>query len=525
MSTEIRRSSVPMTGEVLVSHADISRTVSRLVAYGQLRKLASRLYTSDMEADPEAIVRRNLWEIAAGYFPGALVADRTALEFEPAPDGSVFLVTRGGIDVDLPGVRLRPRRGAGPVPEDRPFMAGLFLSSTARAYLDNLRPSRARGGRCRRTLPRDLLEEELERLMAISGIEAVNRVRDDARRIAPDIGRGAEAKLLDTIIGAMAGTREARLTSPVARARAHGMPYDARRVALLERLQAALLGAEMPARPAAPNDGIGHATLAFYEAYFSNFIEGTEFEVAEAAEIVFEGHIPTHRPEDGHDILGVWQVVSDLAGMRHVPGTADELMNLLRARHARVLAGRPGRGPGSFKTTPNRVGTNTFVAPDAVAGTLGRGFDLYDALDTAFARAVFIHFLVTEVHPFADGNGRVARIMMNAELIAANEERIVIPTVYRPDYVAAQRALSVHGEATPVVRMLDFAQSWTLAINWTTVVETEERLQRTNAFLTEQQADTAATRLRIPSPEGSIPEAAGGVPHTSPRGGVGSGPP
>ena len=110
--------------------------------------------------------------------------------------------------------------------------------------------------------------------MASSGIEAVNRVRDDARRIAPDIGRGAEAKLLDTIIGAMAGTREVRLTSPVARARAHGMPYDARRVALLERLQAALLGAEMPARPAAPNDGIGHATLAFYEAYFSNFIEG-----------------------------------------------------------------------------------------------------------------------------------------------------------------------------------------------------------------------------------------------------------
>ena len=96
MSTEIRRSSVPMTGEVLVSHADISRTVSRLVAYGQLRKLASRLYTSDMEADPEAIVRRNLWEIAAGYFPGALVADRTALEFEPAPDGSVLSRHPGG---------------------------------------------------------------------------------------------------------------------------------------------------------------------------------------------------------------------------------------------------------------------------------------------------------------------------------------------------------------------------------------------------------------------------------------------
>ena len=32
-------------------------------------------------------------------------------------------------------------------------------------------------------------------------------------------------------------------------------------------------------------------------------------------------------------------------------------------------------------------------------------------------------FLVAEVHPFADGNGRVARVMMNAELIAGGQQR------------------------------------------------------------------------------------------------------
>ena len=66
MSEEIRGSSLPMTGEVLVSHAAVSRAVSRLVASGKLRKLASRLYTSDLEGDPQAIVRRTLWEIVAG---------------------------------------------------------------------------------------------------------------------------------------------------------------------------------------------------------------------------------------------------------------------------------------------------------------------------------------------------------------------------------------------------------------------------------------------------------------------------
>ena len=75
--------------EAFVSDTRISREVSRRVAAGRLRKLASRLYTSNLDDDAEVIVRRNLWSIVAGFFPGALVADRTALEYEPASDGSV----------------------------------------------------------------------------------------------------------------------------------------------------------------------------------------------------------------------------------------------------------------------------------------------------------------------------------------------------------------------------------------------------------------------------------------------------
>lgn len=43
-----------------------------------------------------------------------------------------------------------------------------------------------------------------------------------------------------------------------------------------------------------------------------------------------------------------------------------------------------------------------------------------------FARAVYVMFLVTEVHPFTDGNGRVALVQMNAELVAASQVPIVI---------------------------------------------------------------------------------------------------
>ena len=131
--------------EAFVSNKTITREVSRAVKAGKLRKLASRLYTHNMADPPEAVVARNLWHIVAGYFPGALIADRTALENAPANDGSVCLVTDRGRDIKLPGHTLRPRRGTGPLPTDRPFIAELFLSSTARAYLENMRPSRARG--------------------------------------------------------------------------------------------------------------------------------------------------------------------------------------------------------------------------------------------------------------------------------------------------------------------------------------------------------------------------------------------
>ena len=485
--------------EAFVSYAGISSEVSRRVATGRLRKLATRLYTRNLQDDARDIVRRNLWDIVAGYFPGALIADRTAFEFKPATDGSVCLVARRGAEVALPGVVLRPRRGAGPQADDLPFMNGqLRLSSPARAYLDNLRASRARRGRVPRTLSRPEVEHHIEKLMASSGIEACNRLRDQARHIAGDVDRASEFRQLDAIIGALAGTRPERLSAPTARARARGRPYDPNRIALFEDLFRTLRRTPAPTRRPAARDGVGNATLAFFDAYFSNYIEGTEFEVDEAADIVFEGRIPRLRPTDAHDILGVWHVVSDSSEMRRVPESAGDLIEMLRSRHGTVFARRVDKVPGRFKTQPNRVGPIQFVAPESILGTLDRGFDIYGGLDSPFHRAVFMHFLVSEVHPFADGNGRLARIMMNAELVSANEERIVIPTVYRGNYIAAQRALSSGNSAEPLVRTLTFAWHWTSAISWGRMDATEQQLRTCNAFDSDAVADEKGVRLQMP---------------------------
>ena len=95
-------------------------------------------------------------------------------------------------------------------------------------------------------------------------------------------------------------------------------------------------------------------------------------------------------------------------------------------------------------------------------GTLRKGMELYADLRVGLPRASFLMFLVTDVHPFVDGNGRIARIiariMMNAELVSAGQSTIIIPTVYRDDYVQALRALSRRHRPGPLVSMLTAAQ-------------------------------------------------------------------
>ena len=484
--------------EAFVSDKSITRTVSRAVKAGRLRKLASRLYSRNMVDPPEAIVARNLWSIVAGYFPGALIADRTALENVPASDGSVCLIAARGRDVRLPGHTLRPRRGVAPLPTDLPFLGELFLCSTARAFLENMRPSRVRAGLVARTLGRAELEERLDNLIRRSGEGTVNRLRDEIRALGPTLDLDEEAAVLDALIGALLGTREADLSAPSAVARHQGRPYDPDRLALFQVLHAALRDHPPLSRIAPDRGPEGRATLAFFEAYFSNFIEGTEFTVEEAAGIVFRGAVPNERPADAHDIVGTWRIVSDDGEMDRIPNDARTLEALLTARHASVMEGRPDVRPGAFKQTANQAGLTVFVAPDLVPGTLAQGFDLCRSLETPFHRAVFMMFLIAEVHPFADGNGRVARIMMNAELAAAGEERIIVPTVYRANYLSALKALSQIRRPEPLIRMLDYAQRWTAAVDWRSLEETRRELEDCNAFVDPNVAEVEGRRLRMP---------------------------
>ena len=241
-------------------------------------------------------------------------------------------------------------------------------------------------------------------------------------------------------------------------------------------------------------------TLAFYDAYFSNFIEGIEFTVDEAVDIVFRGEIPIERPADAQNLLGTWRIVSDASTMQQTPLGAKQFIKMLKDRHAIVMAGRPELRPGAFKLLSNRAGSTVFVSPELVTGTLEMGLELLRSLEQPFDRAVFVHFLIAEIHPFADGNGRVARIAMNEELVAAGEARIVVPTAMRGGYISALRALSLNSRPEALIRVLDYLQRWTAAIDWRSIEAAKRVLTECNAFLDLDAVMHEAAPMRMPKP-------------------------
>jgi fido (protein-threonine AMPylation protein) len=261
-----------------------------------------------------------------------------------------------------------------------------------------------------------------------------------------------------------------------------GHPFDSTRIALFEKLFIELQNQELRDIPD-PNKGVKeYRNFAFFEAYFSNYIEGTEFEVEEAMQII-ESQMPLPaRNEDSHDILGTYNIVSNIQEMKHVPQNPEDLYAILRYRHKILLQARTEKMPGQFKNKNNRAGNTQFVDFTLVRGTLLKGFDYYRNLRHPFARAAYMMFLISEVHPFLDGNGRIARVMMNAELSSAGQSKIIIPTVFREDYMGALRQLTRQGLPQAYIRMLGRARDFSATIAGPSMNQVQQHLKLCDAF-------------------------------------------
>ena len=181
-------------------------------------------------------------------------------------------------------------------------------------------------------------------------------------------------------------------------------------------------------------------------------------------------------------MLGTYQLVSHPNEMKIIPESGEHLLEIIRYRHRLLLSARPRKQPGSFRNKPVFAGNTSFVEPELLKGTLLKGYEYYRMLDQPFARAIFMMFLISEVHPFLDGNGRMARVMMNADLVNAGSSKIIIPTVYRDDYIGALRKLTRQEDPKTYIRMMERAYEFSANVYCEDRDEMMSYLESCNAF-------------------------------------------
>jgi hypothetical protein len=91
-------------------------------------------------------------------------------------------------------------------------------------------------------------------------------------------------------------------------------------------------------------------------------------------------------------------------------------------------------------------------------------------------------FLVAEIHPFVDGNGRVSRLVMNAELSRTGLHRIIVPTLFHPQFVDCLRKLTRDNEPADFVRSLAKMARWCAQFDYGNLDTVIENLKKTNAM-------------------------------------------
>ena len=462
-----------------------AKRISRLARAGRLRKIHSGVYTSDLESPLEQIIRPNWHKIAEHLYPKSVVAYRSAQLGMPDDQGNIFLVYGKRVhSLKLPGLTLNTMPGApaiqnhSPSVNDTPY-GKLFISSEARKLLENLYTGK---GSEIRTMGRQWVESHLSKLCTIRGEFKLNALRDDSKSIASELGLDAQFKTLSTIVSALMQTGKARsLRAADALARAAGKPYDPDRIEIFETLFSALRKPfPLISDSTKPSDSVFN--FAFFESYFSNYIEGTTFTVEEASAIIFDGKMIPKRNEDSHDVLGTFKAIMEQPFRSRPPKNEDDFLAWLQQCNHQILSSRPDKNPGQWKEQTNQAGNTIFVHPELVKGTLCEGFKRVTLLDDPFARALMAMFIVTEVHPFMDGNGRTARLTMNAYLTQAFACRIIIPTGYREDYLLPLKALSQNNDPTPFVRSMTRAWNWTAGFYYSDFAKLWKTMKACNAF-------------------------------------------
>jgi Fic family protein len=98
------------------------------------------------------------------------------------------------------------------------------------------------------------------------------------------------------------------------------------------------------------------------------------------------------------------------------------------------------------------------TVPDAMSAL----FDLLQEEAEPAVRAVLGHWMVGYIHPYPDGNGRMARFLMNAMLASGGYPWTVIRVEDRDKYMSALESASIKSDIKPFAAFIAERVQWSM---------------------------------------------------------------
>jgi Fic family protein len=176
--------------------------------------------------------------------------------------------------------------------------------------------------------------------------------------------------------------------------------------------------------------------------YHSNAIEGSTLSLRET-QLVLEGYAPS----GGKTLREVYEARNHDRALRMLERWAEERprssplvdQDLLEV-HARVLAEIDPSSAGRFRSGRVLIKGTRFIPPGShkFGDLISKMLELanQEGIPPAL-QAAELHYNLVAIHPFNDGNGRTARLLMNYHLLRNGYPHAIIEVGERAEYLTA----------------------------------------------------------------------------------------
>ena len=174
--------------------------------------------------------------------------------------------------------------------------------------------------------------------------------------------------------------------------------------------------------------------------YTSNAIEGNTLTAAETRMVIEHGVTIGGKPLKDHleavDHFEALRYVRDLA-RQTVPLREADIRNLHRLVMQRSDPDAAGRYANQGRYVETDSGRHHFPSPAKVPALMDEFAQWLGAAAATPETAFAAHRRLVEIHPFNDGNGRTARLLMNLVLLRDGYPPVAVRPEDRPAYIGA----------------------------------------------------------------------------------------